>query len=260
MKIDAFKKLSGSSSSNDLVRFAIICRGGRSGSNLLVNILNQHRPQRILCHSEIFHPKMIGITGDLKIECTVEQRDQDPLGLLETLEQESLAAHPRLYAYGLKAFTNHNPTAVDHIIRSGAYRVIYLCRENLLAQFSSRLIAMQTGEWAKWNKTGDDTEPTKIEFDEKQYEEYLKYIRKHAQRVESMLDESDTQWKRVTYKGVANGDDWDPIGELLCVERLNPKQVGLKKQNTSTVLDRFTNPDDVVTYLNQIGHPEWAEE
>ncbi|MHA7813839.1 MAG: hypothetical protein ACX94C_10650 [Phycisphaerales bacterium] len=239
------------------VRFAIICRGGRTGSNLLVNILNRHGPESVLCHSEVFHSNMIATKGQVSLDVSIEQRDSDPAAFLKLLGQETLASNRWISSYGFKLFMYHNPAAIDYVLRSGTYRMIYLCRENLLAQFSSREIAEHTGFWSSWDGAAG---PVKVDFDGERFDQYLDYIEESSAHVEGLLQRSKTQWARVTYKGVVSGDDWDTIAKIIGVDQLRPRKIDLEKQNTNTILDRFANPDDVVAHLERIGHPEWAEE
>jgi len=244
------------------VRFAIVSLKGRAGSNLLVNMLNRHAPERLLCHGEVFNRKQIAARVAVPGFETTDERDADPAGFLASLESVSLAETPGLHAVGFKVFSPHLKEGIEHTIGSGRYRLIWLRRENLLAQFSSLELATRTGEWRRWKgaqSTGNSEQPTMV-FDPAEFRAFLSEMAEREAWIGGLIDASPAPCVRVSYETVKTDAVRTEIGGLLGVGSLNPARIDLEKQNSSRLLERFTNPDDVRRCLADLGRDEWIDE
>lgn len=249
------------------VRFAIVSLKGRAGSNLLVNMLNRHAPERLVCHGEVFNRKQIAARVPVPGFETTEQRDANPEGFLRSLESASLAETPGLHAVGFKVFSPHLKEGIEHTIGSGRYRLIWLQRENLLAQFSSLELATRTGEWRRWKGTkntatqpGDMPEQATMAFDAGEFRAFLSEMAEREAWIGGLIDASPSPSVRVAYEALKTEAVRTEIGGLLGIGTLNPARIDLEKQNSSRLLERFTNPDDVRRCLDEIDRSEWIDE
>lgn len=254
------------------IRYCIVSSRGRSGSSLLVNMLNRHRPERILCHGEVFrHEQLSGGVRTPGFE-SVETRCERHGAFLDSLERESARANPGLHAAGFKIFTPHCPPALERLIGGGDYRVIFLRRGNLLAQFSSFKIARLSGEWQKPKSGGISGLASAIKgapkaegqkqvpFWPKQFREFLDDIKERDEMVRGMIASAGCPFVEVEYESLRTEATRRAIGGLLGVGTLDPEAVDLVKQNTSRVLERFTNPEKAVAFLEDAGLTHWLDE
>lgn len=254
------------------IRYCIVSSRGRSGSSLLVNMLNRHRPERILCHGEVFRHEQLADGVRTPGFETVEARCERYGAFLESLENASAQSEPGLHAAGFKIFTPHCPPALEHLIGGGAYRVIFLRRANLLAQFSSFKIARLSGEWQKPKAAGlsglksvikgapKAEGQRQVPFWPKQFREFIDDISERDEMVRGMIASAGCPSVEVEYESLRTEATRRAIGGLLGVGTLDPEAEDLVKQNTSRVLDRFSNPEKAVAYLEESGQTHWLDE
>ena len=129
------------------IRFVILTES-RSGSNLLVSLLDSH--PNISCHSEVFHRKRVYAKPPLN-SLTVEHRNthiQQVLDAIFTTQDSSR----EILARGFKLFYYHKPSLIVKLARDPAIRFVILRRSDKLAQYASRKIALRTGKWKKLEK------------------------------------------------------------------------------------------------------------
>src|SRR5204863_4584463 len=126
----------------------VIIASPRTGSTHLTALLHKHSD--IICHGELFHPKM---KNPLK---RWQSSDQVPNGVNEMVELRK--SDPKKFLrlvfsndhggkhVGFKIFNGHNNEILDELIADTSVKKVVLFRPNLLAVYSSSQIAHRIGE------------------------------------------------------------------------------------------------------------------
>ncbi|HEY3776693.1 MAG TPA: hypothetical protein VGL35_01400 [Rhizomicrobium sp.] len=230
----------------------------RTGSTHLTNLLHLH--DDVLCHGEIFHPKRVFVrwpkerkTPDAMAQL-LEIRRRDPHAFLQTI----LAQNGGYVHVGFKIFAGHNDDILEDLIRNPSIRKIVLWRQNMLASYSSSLIAHQTGR--------GDARPTefhqpKIEFRAKNFLTYCERVSGFYRSVFERLA-SARQFSFVVYYEQIN-DPWlfSNVLSFIGANATGAKTEGRRtKQNSSAMLSRFSNPEKVSEFLQQHEMMGWLHE
>ena len=235
----------------------VILASPRTGSNLLVDILNRH--PEFYCHGEIFHhQKPNGLRSESVFKDLINidpkvLRDRSGIKFLELVHQLS----PTHKNVGFKFFYNHDPEILQTVIADETYKIIHLMRDNKLASYSSIKIAEITNVWhhgyQKEKLEAILTSP-KIEFNEHDFLKYIDFIQSHENNVKHML------------KGRENTIDisYDTLLESLpqlsnffhCNSTIDNYST-MEKQNPSQPINRFSNPDNVKKTMEKLKCASW---
>ncbi|HEX3429316.1 MAG TPA: hypothetical protein VHT03_00390 [Rhizomicrobium sp.] len=227
------------------MRFVIIA-APRTGSTHLTSLLNEQKD--IACHGEIFHPKKVFVRWPR------EQKSQDIMEKLMQLRERSaqefldyICANSGAYRHvGFKIFSGHNDRFLETLISDDSIRKIVLWRSNLLASYSSSLIARGTFG----RKPSKPPEPRQVRFDAARF---VAYGERHCAFYRSMferLNAANQVFFTVHYEQI--NDPW-LFASLVSFIGGNPENLVARsrreKLNTSAILSRFTNPADVTEFL-----------
>lgn len=242
-------------------KFCIITTA-RCGSNALVSLLRL-MPDTI-CHGEIFSHTGVWLTGKPSQELarTVTERDVDPLAFLRDVEDETLRHAKRC---GFKLFIGHNRVVLKHVIRSVDYRVVLLSRQNSLAQFASREVARVSGRWQSHRKPAERSAAPTVRFDKSEFDRFAKGIRWQYKRLKRKLKAHAHPFFSLEYNQLKHPGTIDALGEFVggadvgALSLLIPS-IPEVKQGTAAIHERFSNPDDVVASMREIGHEDWLVE
>jgi LPS sulfotransferase NodH len=140
----------------------VIISGPRTGSSLLIQMLRAH--DQVLMHGEPFHEfdvrgsKKDGFDGGIKIEDSVyEERHSDPQKLLE-----AITATATKELVGFKLFRKHVPSHKLGEVLQWATHVIWLTREDRLAQYVSICLALKSGSWVQFEDAKDTAKELRV--------------------------------------------------------------------------------------------------
>ena len=238
----------------------VIIASPRTGSTHLTALLHKH--SEIICHGEIFHPKM---TNPLKRwessawvpESTAEMlelRERDPRRFVRRLfENDHGGKH-----VGFKIFNGHNDDILDELIADTAVKKIVLFRPNLLAVYSSSRIAHDIGE--RVLKKPRESQPL-VQFEQKQF---VKYCRKYAAFYRGVVEKmvaGRQNFYFLDYGAINNPSLFAALVSFIGADpaqaRLEPSMI---KQNSPDLLKRFSNPDEVDQFLRRNGLMNWLYE
>ena len=219
----------------------------RTGSTLLVNTLRQH-PNNI-SYSEIFADKPLinheSLTGDL----------------------EKLNQYQRLYAidffekYISRAYKDHiqtvfhkifppafqqRPILLDYYKNRSDFKFIYLRRKDLLATYTSKLLAQSTGHWSS----------TKGSYSEKQVTIDPTDCMLTIDSIRAEYDYFDFHFKhrspmKIWYEDL-NEDFYNTMEHVLDYANLGkqPLTAKLKKQGNSNLSETITNYEEIIDFLH----------
>ena len=220
--------------------FVVVSRP-RSGSNMLVDVLDQHPAVR--CFGELMHPHMISYGIDpARGEITeadpgaLQARAARPVAFLRAQAARSGAAR-----VGFKHILEHDETLVARFAADPGLRIVLLTRRDALAEFRSRVRALRTGEWfsipAAQGGCGGAAEPLALRG--RDFMTFFELRRQELLRAEAALAPAEAAGRvlRVFYEdlergGTARGQVWaflglsaDGAGELAArtrVQRRSP--------------------------------------
>lgn len=220
----------------DFERFVIVSRS-RSGSNLLVSLLDDH-PQ-------------IRAEGEL-------------LGRLDGRRPEDVLRRlyrrhpPGIRAVGFKYFYYHpvdgEPAAVWRLLDPTEYRIVHLRRENPLRAIVSRQIASTSQAWSRRRGQELPIERRRVQMSPSE-------LKNHLERTRTWEAEARARWGRgryveVTYEALAS----DPasisrsIQEFLGVDP-HPTRTPLRRQNPERTSELLENYEEL---REAFASTEWA--
>lgn len=244
------------------MRFLIIALP-RTGSSHLVNLLSGHPD--IFTNGNVFDGRKTvyvlwpDITPDVRAEL-IEQRRTAPL---EFLERVYTTSYGRSHV-GFKIFSGENDEILDRLIRDSDVRKIVLYRRNVLACFSSHLVAGETGKYSE--QAGAEHGPApKVRFRADKfarfhhrfstyYRDIVERLNKHRQNFQfCSYEEINDPWLLRSMMNFIGADPQIPVSS----ETQLRHQV---KQNTSDILARFLNRKETAKFLRENGLSHWAYE
>ena len=235
-------------------RFVLVATP-RTGSTLLGDMLNSHKD--IFCDNELFNPHQICRYGFNETAIRgLRYRNAQPLRFWKEFFFSEFAGRQK--SIGFNFMLGHNYEILDRIFEDKDLKIIFLSRENKLAQYSSFQIALSTQSWSRREGVPDSRDNKRLlRFDFRQFEQWLQGEMTYEYLFLRMLETLERKHIRLEYQRILQQDSHELICEHLDVEPMPLKTV-LAKQNENRVTDRFENPDDVSSYLELIGKEHWG--
>lgn len=251
------------------MRFVIISLR-RSGSSHFVSTIIGH--PEIMCHGNIFVSGMLPVywpkdhplpSHEIALIRTGlrELRKADPRAFLERVFATD---HGRAHV-GFKTFARQNDEILDELIDDPSVRKLVLIRGNILARFSSQLIAHDTGSWGVRTKL--EVETPKVEFNPARFTRYRKAHTDFYARIIGRLLERRQNYHLIRYEEI---NDSLMLRSAINFIGANPDLPIVEpdgreahvKQNSSDIISRFSNADVVRGYLaeNNLGGWEYEGE
>lgn len=238
----------------------------RSGSNMLDNILGEH-------------PEVASF-GELMRTTPAWMRKTGYRGALRNLLKVNLLfrldwirfAFPyafvnRVFALpygkdkevvGFKLHIGQHNRFMRRLIHDPEYALIVLQRENILAQHSSWLIAEETGQGNA--RKGDAIRRARIEFSPNLFKSYVERVEGNFSSTRELIEQSGKKPFELTYMELGSREKNADMFEFLGVDNSIVPEPQTQKRNSSHILSRFSNPDDVQETLQEMGRTEWAKE
>jgi len=214
----------------------------------------------IKCYAELFHPRGVfrkfGATSRPRTLGERIERKIRTLFPVPYLNITTFITGLRYKAVGFKLFPDHNRTMLDHIMADDSWSIIFLWRENLLALYSSHLIAESTGAWVSVDKAAINRQT--VHFDRADFVKYRDRIMNVRTGILERLE------KR-SYFSLEYEDIRDRFVEIFDYVGLPPQPSALEssptvRQNSAKVLERFDNPEEVLECLTEMGLRHWCGE
>jgi len=241
-------------------RFVILA-AQRTGSYMLATALDAL--PGVTCHGELFRKNDKGVAADSAIIEKLDPAFAD-IGYRHRHHAEFLDAvvrHTPAELVGFKLMLRQAPEAQKAIVGSDDYRVILLDRGNVLALYSSHLIARATG--VGFMRKGEQAASPRVEFDAGDFSGFWRrYRNKYEELRDQVRDFGRCRMLSVDYLDLLHGGAFGEVVDFLGLrcERDISKYIGTQKRNSSEILQRFSNPDAVVDYLREAGRLDWCRE
>lgn len=233
----------------------------RTGSNMITSRLNTH--PRIEFYNELFHREYVifqdkRVSGDPEV---VARRDRDPSSFISQVwngAYEPKEKREQLEAVGFKLFLNHNAEALRYVTNSDS-KIVLLRRRNALSRFSSFKIAAQTGKWKATSSKG--VKRSLVDFRETEFRAYHQNYLSLETLYEMVLNRWNRPYFSVWYEDfISSSEVWNDLVRFVGFEPNDFGDSPLIKQNSSDILSRFSNPDDVKKFVAKVDRYDWLKE
>ncbi|MFN7224331.1 MAG: Stf0 family sulfotransferase [Paracoccaceae bacterium] len=227
----------------------------RSGTTYLMTLLNSHK--KILCAGELFNPYSVIETGPADFDpVVISNRDLAPRQFLQQFfERHERESWDRI---GFKMMLGHSLRVLTHLPDVPDVPIIYVYRENRLAQVASLLKAVQTKTWAQTARSREMkvkivASPQQIS---QQWHEYATMDFLFSQWFKSLAHRKMTVEYRDLFKPDFNGR----VCDFLQVSHDPKMKSSLVKQGANRVIDRFKDAGHIEAYMRYIGRGSWLED
>ena len=236
-------------------RFAIVAHR-RTGSNHLVKLLDSH--PNLICFGEIFRnfydvkhffPELENTFAN--VNTRIEHYDQ----FLDAIHAKVLPSGKAGWSFKLMPFQVVD--CLSSILANKIDKVIILRRDNQLAQFSSDLIAAETGQGVACKDS--EVKTAQVHFSPREFDHFCKNVDSNYDRVFEILKYLNKPVLEIEYMELQDKDLHKRLSTFLEVEHV-PLQSGHKKRNSPIVIDRFSNYNAVRDYLFKKGLNKFAVE
>lgn len=229
----------------------VILGSPRSGSNLLVELLNFH-PQ-ICCHAELYSPS--GVYSfrrhfflNWETKWFVWLRDRFPLSFLKWIW---FKPRNRNQTVGFKVFDFQSPKILSTVLTQSTTKKIILYRKNFLRAELSNQIATKTDEWELKNGVASNK---RVTFDLHLFRKRFKRVRKFERDWENYLLESDQKFIKISYESISGPDrstELNVVFDFLGLSRTDvcSFETKLKKQNPYSIRELVTNFEEIEAAL-----------
>jgi len=219
----------------------------RFGSNMLVSMLNQH--PHVRCFGELFSFQkqlLFNVDGFRRLNVDknlLKLRDNKPAAFVSEMVKQ---LHPkRIKSCGFKLFYNQPKKDRGNFLKrllAENFHFIHLKRENLLAAYTSKQMALSTGVWIGKN---NDSAPNSIYIDREDFETYLYQMRFHDKEIKKLVQPE--KLFEITYEELTAGQREPELLDFLSLEHrtLTSKT---KKQRKRKLCELIENYDELKKY------------
>lgn len=237
----------------------VIFGSARSGSGLLVDTLNSH--PAIRCHHELFLRTSVAIQVDNNaplsdLENFFADADSDPESFLQRVWQYRAGEK----AVGFKFFNDNSPEARQMLLHDRQIAKIVLRRRNLLRQYVSKLLAIQTKQWVLFDDADKQNASVHLNLDE--FYKYCESIHSYYACLYKELYDSGQRYHELWYENLA-GDQARTLRsviDFLGVSTDVPLSTVYKKQNDKPLSTLISNYDEVAATLLQSDYASFLDE
>jgi LPS sulfotransferase NodH len=234
-------------------RFVIV-GSARTGTSFIADSLLRH--EDVLMHGEPFQSENLDwhIREEVRDQLDLGLRQSDPRAFVDRIFELNAGRA----AIGCKILNGQNDVALDHACARTDIVKIFMRRENALAAFSSFIMARETNVWnLQWPVEGPGT---KVRFVPEAFWDFMVWQTRRDVLLLRAMAAQPGLWLEVTYHPK---DMLSRLEVVLSFLRLDPARLqhsDYVRLNTSVIVDRFSNPEDVESMLRDIGHLDWREE
>jgi len=234
----------------------------RSGSNMLVGMLDQH--PEIQCYAELFHPDKIynrdvfsrhGIP-----DFTLNQRNKDPFGYLDYIFRHKFKQNTK--AIGFKIFPGQNDELLQLLLQDSSIKKIILIRDNLLRCYLS-LKSAELNNVYFIREGSEQIAPSdqSLVLDVKDFIQYQKENTDFFNRILSKLKKSGLEYLVLHYENLL---DREQQLDLLNFIGIKPDPGLLKvisvKQRKKDITEKIINFDETKEWLSSLYLTQYLEE
>ena len=135
-------------------------------------------------------------------------------------------------------------------------RIVHLHRANLLAEYSSALVAYAEGHWVGGPA---ELKTRRLPFQRQRFLDFVALKQRYLEHLRERLATRGSDFVEIEYSEIAHAS----VNRVLSFLHGAPSNVGLstlgiERQLNATVVERFDDGDAVRRCLDELGHPAWA--
>lgn len=226
----------------------------RSGSTYLMTLLDAHAD--VACAGEQYNPyEVIGWAHDDSHDA-VMRRDKEPLGHLHRFYEEVEATG--VAWGGFKFMIGHNLKVLQALAMAPDITIIYIWRENRLAQVASLIKAGRTKSWAQTSV--DENVTRKIPATPRQIAHRWHEYATSDHLISLWLANLPNPKVTYEYRELFKPDFEQRLCDFLDLPHDPKMKSPLVKQGINTVAERFEDPGPIRYYFHQLGLGRWLED
>ena len=242
----------------DYTKFIILGRS-RTGSNLLVNLLQSHPRIRVFYElfSEDYQPNFSWDFIGKDLEKIWQLKQENPGYFLEKLIFRSMPQY--ISAVGFKLFYYHAQKGKDrgvwnYLKNARKIKIIHLKRKNILKTYVSQETALITNNWVSQDKLQRTITPL-INLDYNLVNKVFEKTRQREQEAEQLF--SRHQIMNVIYEDVVKdyAKETKRIQDFLEIE-YQPLYISTRKQAHKSLSEQIHNYEDLKI---KFAHTPWEE-
>lgn len=240
-------------------KFVLIAQT-RTGSNYLMTEINNRTTA--FCDGELFNPKQICHFGDLENTSgsdSIIARDADPIKFIDEFYNQKVFSGED--AIGFKFMLGHSFNVFDYLIENTNFKIIYLHRENKLAQFASFQAAVKSNTWVTQNeKVAEKIQQDSLNFDMGTFINQSGTLQSLDYLTKLKLSQIDpSRVLEVEYTDMFEKDFIVKIKSFLGAKGKKGANK-IQKQGLNTIIDRFSNQGAVKNYFERTNKSQWLGE
>jgi len=227
----------------------VILNAPRVGSNLLCTMLDAH--PEILCHHEIFNPHVLGYARSLNKTNfslgSIAERAAHPVAIYNRIWEQ----HLDFASVGFKLCWRQHKSIYYHVLEDTTVRKIILKRKNQLQSFVSLLLARKTGDWVVYNDEKLQTQPTTVQVDVKEYQDFLQFNDEYHQEINQFLTSTNQPVLELFYEDLFKRPTLEKLVAYLQVSshHLSKLHPGTQKINPTSLSQLVENFDAIAKYI-----------
>ncbi|SDE59498.1 sulfotransferase family protein [Ruegeria marina] len=224
----------------------------RSGTTYLMTLLNSH--PRITCAGEQFNPyAIIGAREEDRTRPALLARDRAPRYFARQFFKEH-AGGPHA-AVGYKYMIGHNIRILSELPDQEDLKLIYVHRQNKLAQVASLIKADKSKRWAQVE--ADTHVSERIKAGTFQISQYWHEFETYDYLFSQWFEQLPHHRMAVEYREMFEPDFNARLCGFLGLDEDADMASPLVKQGSDTILDRFEDPEPIRAYFTALGRKGW---
>ena len=241
----------------DKIQKFVIVSIPRTGSNLMVGLLDSH--PEIICHYELFHKDEIFHSSKYGREFLgdfdAEKRDRKLRKFLKIIWKNTFDKSAK--AIGFKIFKDHNPKAMEKLLKDRKVKK-FILKRNLLFSYLSKKEAQKSGVFVVTKNENIKKEPPKTEFNHNEFRTYEQNMKSFFEYTEGILNKKGQQFLAVNYEDLLKKEEQKKWLEFLGIEPDTSKmEVLFKKQNVRPPEDRISNYEEAAENLKNTEYEKY---
>jgi LPS sulfotransferase NodH len=226
----------------------------RSGTTYLMTLLNAH--SKVFCNGEQYNPYgVVNVDDRDNSYPTFINRDSHPLAFFHDFF-ETAATRPLDWA-GFKFMVGHNIEVLKHLETDPDITLLYVWRENKLAQVSSMIKALETNTWAQTRTDANVTK--KIDVTARQLSHRIHEYATYDHLMDQWMQSRPNPRLSLEYCDLFAPGFNKQLCDFMGLAPERRMKSPLVKQGQNNIRARFQTPGPIVYYFNQIGKAHWLD-
>lgn len=249
----------------------------RSGSTFLVDLITNQ--SNGYCENELFNPHSIVFINAKKNQASdqlthskkkkarqkkLEQlllRNADPVSFIESYYNDfNQSSHKAL---GFNYMLGHNAKLLDYFLEHPKIKIIYLKRDNKLAQYASWRKALKSGQWATRSlKAANKNASKKVFFRKEDFRSTMSSFSFYDLSFSSLLESKPSEHiLKLSYLDILRGNAEEKIFTFLGLQPQRKKNNRpIIRLGNSDIAERFSNHHQVREYCRNENLSHWLNE